>query len=67
MVTINILLLKNLTSENFTARLKQANLASESDIANLVKKTDFYNKFKNVTSSKNELNKLSKKVMTYQY
>ena len=67
MVTINILLLKNLTSENFTARLKQANLASESDIANLVKKTDFHNKFKNVTSSKNELNKLSKKVMTYQY
>ena len=29
-----------LTSENFTARLKQANLASKNDIANFVKKTD---------------------------
>ena len=28
-----------LTSENFTARLKQANLASKNDIANFVKKT----------------------------
>ena len=51
-----------LTSENFTARLKQANLASKSDIANFVKKTEFDNKPKNVTSNKNELNELSKKV-----
>ena len=29
-----------ITSETFTARLKQANLASKSDTANLVKKTD---------------------------
>ena len=29
-----------LTSEDFTARLKKANLASEIDVANLVKKTD---------------------------
>ena len=51
-----------LTSENFTARLKQANLVSKNDIVNFVKKTDFYNKLKNVTSNKNELNDLSKKV-----
>ena len=51
-----------LTSENLTARLKQANLASKSDIVRFVKKTDFDNKLKNVTPSKNELNKLSKKV-----
>ena len=30
-----------LTSENFTVRLKQANLASKSDIANFIKKTNF--------------------------
>ena len=51
-----------LTSENFAARLKQANLASKSDIANFVNKTDFDNKLKDVTSNKNELNELSKKV-----
>ena len=51
-----------LTSENFAARLKQASLASKSDIANFVNKTDFDNQVKNVTSNKNELNKLSKKV-----
>ena len=50
-----------LTSENFTARLKQEYLASKNDIANSVKKTDF-DILKNVTSNKNELNKLSKKV-----
>ena len=51
-----------LISENFTARLKQANLASKSDTANFIKKTDFDNKPKEVTSNKNELIKLSKKV-----
>ena len=40
-----------LTSENFTARLAKANLASKSDITNFVKKTD--------------LNKLSKKLKQY--
>ena len=40
----------NLTAENFAARLKQANLASKSDIANFIKKMN-----------KNELNELSKK------
>ena len=42
-----------LTAENFTARLAQANLKSESDIAKFLKKTDI---------NKNELNELSKKV-----
>ena len=41
-----------LPSENFTARLAKANLASKSNIANFVKKTDLI---------KNELNELSKK------
>ena len=62
----------NLTSEKFTARLAQANLASKSYIANFAKETDFDDKLKtlnkNVTSNKtnhilveNELNELSKK------
>ena len=53
MILTNIVLLKNLTSENFTGRLKQANSASESDIANFLKKTDLNN---------NQLNELSEKV-----
>ena len=62
-----------LTAGNFAARLKQANLATESDIANFVKKTDFDNKLlgfnKVINSNKtkyvfveNKLNKLSVKV-----
>ena len=52
-----------LTAEKLTARLKQANLASKTDIANFIKKkTDFDNKTKDVTSNKNQLNKLLKKV-----
>ena len=51
-----------LTSENFTASLKQANLASKNDTVNFVKKKDFDNKIKDVTSSKNDLNKQSKNV-----
>ena len=47
-----------LISENFTA--------SKSDIANFVKKTDFDNEVKHVTSNKNELNELSKKLNQYQ-
>ena len=50
------------TAEIFNLTLKRANLASKSDIANFVKKTDFDNKLKDVTSNKNELNELSKKV-----
>ena len=41
------------TSENFTARLKQENLASKIDIVKFVKKTDFDNKLRDVTSTKN--------------
>ena len=59
---INILLatqeFNKLTSEKFTARLKQANLASKSDIANFIKNTDFDNKLKDVTLNKNELKEL---------
>ena len=51
-----------LTSENFTARLAKANLASKSNIANFVKKTDFVTKLKNVISDKNELYELLVKV-----
>ena len=40
----------------FDLRLKQANSASQSDIANFVGKTDFDNQLKDVTSNKNELN-----------
>ena len=35
-----------ITAESFTARLAQANLASKNDIANFLKKTDFYDKLK---------------------
>ena len=62
MIMINILILKNLTPENFTARLKQENLVSKNDVANFVKKTDFDEKLKTLTSNKNELNELSKKL-----
>ena len=54
--------MNKLTSENFTARLKQANLARESDIVNFVRNKDLDNKLRNITSNKNELNELSKKV-----
>ena len=38
--------LNKLTSENFSARLKQANLTNNANIADFVKKTDFDNKLK---------------------
>ena len=58
------------TANNFASRLAQVNLSSKTDIANLVKKTDFDDKLKilnkKVTSNKtkhvlaeNELNELS--------
>ena len=50
-----------LTSENFTVKLAKANLAGKNDIANFVK-TGVDNTLKNVTSIKNELNELSRKV-----
>ena len=46
--------IKKLTLENFTARLKQANLTCKNDIANFVNKVYFNNILKNVTSNKNE-------------
>ena len=60
-------------TENFAARLKQANLASKSDIANFVNKLDFDNKLwgfnKKINSNEtknvlveNELSKISEKV-----
>ena len=51
-----------LTAKNFAARLKQANLASKSNIANLVNKADFYHKLKDVTLNSDELNEMSKNV-----
>ena len=38
--------INKLTSEKLAARLKEPNLASKSDIANFVNKTDFNNKLK---------------------
>ena len=45
-------LMIKLTSEDFTARLKQANLASKNDIANFIKKTDFDESLKTVLPKK---------------
>ena len=56
MIMINFLLLK----KNFTASLKQANLPTNNDIPNFIKKNNFEEKVKTVTSNKNELNELSK-------
>ena len=66
---VNILLLQNfdkLTKEIFDLRLKRENLACQIDIVNFVNKTDFDNKLKDVTSNKNELNELWKKLKRYQ-
>ena len=35
-----------LAAENFTARLKQANIAAKVDIADFVEKTDFHDKLR---------------------
>ena len=39
---------KKLTTENFIARLKQANSATKGDTANFLKKTDFNDKLKQI-------------------
>ena len=59
-IMINILLLQNLISlqKMFDLRSKRAKIASQSDSANFVNKTDFNNKLKDVMSNKNELNEL---------
>ena len=49
-----------LKSECFTVGLAKANLAGKNDIANFVK-TGVDNTLKDVTSIKNELNKITKK------
>ena len=70
---ITTLEFNKLTAENITARLKEANLATEGDIANFAKKADFDDELKNlnkkITSNKpkhvlveNESNELSEKV-----
>ena len=51
----------NSTTENFSARCKQANLATKGDIAGFIKKTDFHDKLKNV--NKNVTPKKSKRVL----
>ena len=51
-----------MTAKIFDLRLKRENWPSKTDIVNFVKNTDFDNKLKDVTSNKNELNELSKKV-----
>ena len=66
---VNILLLQNfekLTKEIFDLRLKRESFACQIDIVSFVNKTDFDNKLKDVTSNKNELNELSKKLKRYQ-
>ena len=52
MIMLNILLLKNLISENFALILAQTNLASKNDAANFVKKkTDFDDKLKSLNKN----------------
>ena len=64
LIMANIELLQDFkfTVEIFHLRLNRANLASKNDIANFVKKTDLDNKLKDVTSNKNDLNELLKRV-----
>ena len=40
-----------MTAENFSARLKQANLATKAGIDNFLEKIDFDNKLKNLNKS----------------
>ena len=64
MIMINILLLKNLTNEHQKILLLDYNKQTQQAkiiLLTLLKKTDFDNKQKTVTSKKNILNELSKK------
>ena len=56
-----------LASKSFAARLKQAKLASKSDIANFVIKTDFNNELKDVTWNKNDFLQEYFKIINYLY
>ena len=42
------MIILNITADNFTARLAQANLESKDDIVNFVKKADFDHKVKKI-------------------
>ena len=53
--------------KSFAARLKQAKLASKSDIANFVIKTDFNNELKDVTWNKNDFLQEYFKIIYYLY
>ena len=64
--SITTLEFNKLTAENFTARFAQANLASKNNIANFVKRANFDNKLKNVSTNKKELNELSKTLKQYE-
>ena len=54
-------LFNKLTAEIVAARLAQANLASKNDIANLVKKTDFDDKLRNLNELAEKVELLSSK------
>ena len=45
---VNILLHRNLTADNFAARLTQSNLASKNYIADFVREEDFDQKLKKI-------------------
>ena len=59
MIMINILLLKNLISQHQEMLLQDSNKQIK-QAKSFIKKTDFNNKLKNVSSNKNELNELLK-------
>ena len=48
-IIISISIHKNLRTENFVARLGKANLATKSDLYDLLKETDFDNKLNNIS------------------
>ena len=54
MIMVYLLLLKNLII--YRQKILFRLLANKNDIANFVKKTDFDNKLKDITSNKNEMN-----------
>ena len=55
--SITTLEFNKLTTENFTARIKQANLATKRNIAGFVKKTDFDDKLKNQNKKLPQINR----------
>ena len=49
-----------MTVETFNLRLKRKNWVSKINIPNFVKQTDFDNKLKDLTSNRNEIDKMLK-------